>query len=163
MQWIIDGNNLIHRIPALKRRIDGDPDGVRQQLVVLLAGLLGASDVDGIVVVFDGRGDRVSQQQPVAGVTLVYSPSHMSADAVIEQWVQAAPDPARCRVVTSDRMERDSVRAAGADSMPCGDFVMWMQDQQRNLGHWLQRRRKQERTTLGDFFPLGAPNKRGGD
>lgn len=153
MQWIIDGNNLIHRIPALQRQVRLDADGARQGLIALVGGLIGTPEVESLVVVFDGRGDHVIRESALAGVTRVYSPSHLTADAVIEQWVRAAPDPGRCCVVTSDRLERDSVRAAGADSMACGDFIEWMATRQRTLGQWLQRRRSSTGASLADFFP----------
>ncbi len=154
MQWIIDGSNLMYRIPSLRRLLPHDADTVRQRLVAMLAALLGAPEVDEIIVVFDGRGDRISRATPTPGITLVYSPAHLSADAVIERLAVNAANPARCRVVSSDRLERDAVRAAGAESMACGDFIPWLEQQQQGLNGWLTRRRHEKPPpTLGDRFP----------
>ncbi len=156
MRWIIDGNNLLHRIPPLQQMLARDAEQARQNLLSMLAGILGIVGVDEIVLVFDGRGDRVGRLQPLPGLTVLYSSDKLSADAVIERLVSSADEPSRWRVVTSDRMERETAHAAGAETMGCGDFIDWMEQQQRNMqGSLAQRRRREVPPTLGDLFPKG--------
>ncbi len=157
MRWIIDGNNLLHRIPPLRGLLSRDPEQARQGLQAMLASLLGLAGVDEIVLVFDGRGRRVGRLDPLPGLTVLYSSDGLTADAVIERLVLSADDPVRCRVVSSDRMERETALAAGADTMGCGDFLLWMEEQQRNLrGNLTRRRNRENPPTLGDIFP-GSP------
>ncbi len=146
---IVDGYSLIHRHPESRELLGRNRDLACQRITRLLdecAGLMAARTT----IVFDGRG-RAAQPAPHDGPTeIIYAPAHLTADTVIERMVCNEADPARVRVVTSDRRERDTVTAAGAQAMSCGEFL-----------DWAGRRRATPRTargnkrgfTLGDHFP----------
>ncbi len=160
MHWIIDGNNLLHRIPSLKQKLARDAERARQELLSMLAGMLGMAGVEEVVLVFDGRGARVGSLHPLPGLTLIYSSDTLTADGVIERLVLSSDEPSRWRVVTSDRMERETAHAAGAETMGCGDFIDWLEQQHRNLqGSLAQRRRRETAQRLGDMFPEGYGGK----
>lgn len=160
MRWIIDGNNLLYRLPLLQPVLTRDAEQARQRLAAMLAGLVGLSGVEEIVLVFDGRGSRVGRLSPAPGLTVMYSSDSMTADGVIERLVSTSDEPGQWRVVSSDRMERETAHAAGAETMGCGDFIDWMMQQRNRFqGSLAQRRRREPPPTLGDLFPEGYRGK----
>ncbi|MDP2991542.1 MAG: NYN domain-containing protein [Kiritimatiellota bacterium] len=148
-RWlIIDGYNLIHRTgnhlaggPTLREvGMPRDLAGKRRHLIQLLEKTVGIL-AERITVVFDGHssgdghsGDGPDEQESQV-VEVLFSPRDKTADTVIEQLVfQAglAGRPAcnavrstagRVVVVTSDRLERETTDAAGAETMACSVFL----------------------------------------
>lgn len=123
--WIIiDGHSLLHRDPecaALQHAHKGAQ--ARLRLLGKLAAVAGRL-APRWTIVFDGRdtggpGDEVVPP----GFDVRYSPASLTADTVIERLAADAPRPDRVLVVTSDRLERETVDAAGARSMGCTDFL----------------------------------------
>ncbi len=93
----------------------------------------------------------------------MFSPGHQTADTVIERMVQQSPSPEDILVVTSDRMERESVMAAGAHTMSCGEFMEWSERCERNLARRASSAgQPAPRATLGDFFPEKRMNDKAG-
>ncbi|MDZ4197747.1 MAG: NYN domain-containing protein [Kiritimatiellia bacterium] len=121
---IVDGFSLLHRHPESLAILNaGRAYPARRFLVGEIGRICGAL-AERTIVVFDGQGDG-GPAEDFAGipVEVCYSPSGTTADLVIERLVRQAPDPDRVLVVTSDRQERESVDAAGARHMGCGDFL----------------------------------------
>ncbi len=130
-KWlIIDGYNLIHRagdyrsgVPALREiGMSRDLDGRRWQLVQLLEKTVGVL-AERITVVFDGRSEKALDEQESPVVEVLFSPGNKTADTVIEQLVFQAGAADGIVVVTSDRLERETTDAAGAQTMACSVFV----------------------------------------
>lgn len=137
-KWlIIDGYNLIHRTGAPTLREVGMPRdlaGKRRRLIQLLEKTVGIL-AERITVVFDGRsggdghsgGDGRSSggpdEQESLVVEVLFSPRDKTADTVIEQLVFQAGAAGRVVVVTSDRLERETTEAAGAETMACSVFL----------------------------------------
>ena len=121
---IVDGHSLLYRDAALaQRQRDGQGAAARWRLVRKLDRVAG-SLARRITVVFDGRAEGGPGDEPTSrAVEILYSPGDRTADAIIERLVLTAPDRQRITVITSDRMERESVEAAGAQSLGCGDFL----------------------------------------
>ena len=157
-RWlIVDGFSLLHRDEKLAAVLQAGRLFEARRLLVQgldrIAGALAARTT----VVFDGRREGGSGDEAIdVSIEVVFSPSHLTADSVIERLVQAATPAAGILVVTSDRLERETVGAAGAESMSCGDFLDLCRREEAHL-----RRRAQPasgagpapRPTLGDFFP----------
>lgn len=148
---IIDGYNLLHQLEADPA---GRPAGGRARLLKLLEPLLGAL-AEKITVVFDGR--QASATREATGpekIEIIYSPADKSADSVIENLVGNAARPEDILVVTSDRYERDSVTARGADSMASSIFIALMREMSDRLDKKIAAFNKGRRSiTLADFFP----------
>ena len=123
---LVDGHSLLHRMPACAAaHRAGRLYEARRRLVERLERVAGAIGGQ-VTVVFDGRADGGPSVEESGGpVEVVFSPARLSADAVIERRVAAAARPGQILVVTSDRLERETVDAAGADTMSCGDFLAW--------------------------------------
>lgn len=121
-ELIVDGYNVIHAWPRLKRvmREHGLEDA-RHALIHMLAEY-GARSGAKVTVVFDAHGRRDDGTKPaiVDGVTVRYGTRGASADHVIERLAnQAARRDGALDVVvaTSDRLQRDIVGGMGVPTM----------------------------------------------
>jgi uncharacterized protein len=119
---IVDGYNTVHAWPSLRTVLSAHGlEEARRQLVRALAEFSAASRVD-VTVVFDApRGTgRAATEETVDGVHVRFTGGHDSADHVIERLAYLATrgGPATDVVVaTSDRLQRDMVRAMGVTTM----------------------------------------------
>ncbi len=153
VRWIIvDGYSLLHRHPT-----SGSKTGAlltaRHRLIRQLEEVAG-NLAERLTVVFDGvaRGGREGYES--ASIEVVFSPADKTADTVIERLVHDDGDPAGILVVTSDRLERETTSAAGADTMSCGDFLDLCERTRAYLSRQSAARHgKKSGARLGDFFP----------
>jgi predicted RNA-binding protein with PIN domain len=155
-RWVlIDGYNLIHRDTAAAAGLQGGRlFEARRRLVRRIESLapqLGSR----VTIVFDGRETGGPDPETPAGpVEVVFSPAHVSADTWIERTAHLHAARAPMLVVTSDRLERDAVAAAGADTMGCGDFLDLCGRLEQALASSIRRPAPPAaRRTLGDVFP----------
>lgn len=148
---IIDGYSLLYRRRAAghaaSRALETERDLLVRE-VEAAAGWL----ADRVTMVFDGRQAGGSADGSSAAVEILFSPPDKTADTVIERLVHAAPRPEGVLVVTSDRRERDTVSAAGAQTISCGDFLARCAEL-RAVRPAPAREPRGGRATLGDFFP----------
>lgn len=122
---VVDGYNAIRESPRYRKLIDEDLAGpilhdvyVRARTALLAdVGAFAQGSFGEATVVFDGFGNPDPERPPMrsAGVNVVFSPSGVEADAVIERLVtEARASGAEVTVVTSD---------AGVQSTVFGDGV----------------------------------------
>ena len=117
MRWIVDGMNVIGTRP------DGwwrDRHAAMVRLVDLLERWAAADGAD-VTVVFE-QPPRPPIRSSVVEVAHAARPRPNSADDEIVRRVRSAPDPASVRVVTSDGVLSDQVRAAGASVYSSATF-----------------------------------------
>ena len=112
---IVDGYNVIHAWPSLKRLMDVSLEVARDKLVERLSvyGLVTGSDV---TVVFDAHhsASRANAEERVEGVRVMFTRKGHSADHAIERIAyEAAGAGDMITVATSDRFQRDLVRGMG--------------------------------------------------
>jgi predicted RNA-binding protein with PIN domain len=118
MPIILDGNNLLHRLP----RVDRSRAAVRREVLDATR-----HEKVSVTVVFDGPPPAGAPAREHLGqVTIVYSGAQ-TADDVIVGMLPSGGAAKQWSVVTDDRGLADRVRARGATS--------------RQLAEW-QRRRK---------------------
>lgn len=131
---LVDGANLLHAWPELRALMKRDRDAARSQLVQRLSAVHDAEQTR-VTVVFDGRGDELVVERPSGYVTfsVLYTPSSLTADDVIEQLVGRAADPSACRVATGDQAERQTIEAAGAVWVPTSDLAAWVERAEARL------------------------------
>lgn len=133
--WVvIDGYSLVHRDAAAApvHRSGRLAEGRRRVIARLerIAPQLG----DRVTLVFDGRDPGgPDTESPPGPVEVVFTPSNRSADAWIERLASEHAATLPMLVVTSDRLERTSAAAAGAETMGCGDFLDWCETIERGL------------------------------
>jgi len=152
IEWlIIDGYSLLYRDHQTRATLGRNLQLARHTLIRSIERGAG-SIAKKVTVVFDGRGEQISQDDLPCPIEILFAPGHLTADSVIERMVASAPNAASIMVVTSDRHERETVMAAGATSMSCGSFLeMCAREDAR-----LQRPspgRKKLKPTIGDHFP----------
>ena len=75
---IIDGNNLLHKIPSFKKNFASNPDNTRRSLVEAVKGRVKIKSK--IIFVFDGHSDDRAQN-------VIYSGAK-TADEVIRKYIE---------------------------------------------------------------------------
>lgn len=112
---IVDGYNVIHAWPSLKRLLGVSLEAARDKLVERLS-VYGLVTGDDVTVVFDAHHSSAtsSAEEMVEGVRVVFTRKGHSADHAIERIAYAATRAGDgVTVATSDRFQSDLVRGMG--------------------------------------------------
>jgi len=151
---IIDGNNLLHSDPGLAPLVRNNFSLARNELVRRLEELLGLM-ADRITVVFDGTLGGKQTGFESSAVEVFFTSADVSADAAVERLASDAANPQSVLVISSDRLERHTVEAAGIRSLSCRSFLEEVTLAQDSLRKRIQNttRKPGTRGTLGEFFP----------
>ena len=125
---LIDGANILHAWPEIAAVLRRDGDAARAQLI-LRAAAIHDEEAMRVTVVFDGRGEDIAVEHPSkqASLSVVFTPTGVTADTVIERMVGRSADPANCVVATDDRAERETVIAAGATAISASELIAWIE------------------------------------
>jgi uncharacterized protein len=112
---IVDGHSVIHAWDEL-RKLHRDSPRRHLARLTLLKRMRTYQDMTGVrvVVVFDGIGERITDEREQQGLQIFYADSSHTADAVIERLAAKYAKEYPLRVATADGMERDTVEAFGA-------------------------------------------------
>jgi uncharacterized protein len=140
---LVDGSNVMHAWPELRALLGRDRDTARGKLSQAVSVLHDVEQVR-VSLVFDGRGQEISVEQPSGQATfaLIYTPSGTTADDVIEQLVGQAREPGQCVVATDDRAERQVIESLGAAGMSAADLATWIERAGQRQGARLAERRR---------------------
>jgi predicted RNA-binding protein with PIN domain len=118
---VVDGYNLVHKIPALKALVEGGLEQARDRLVLLLADHALRRNL-AVTVVFDNRrGIAGTRGDSRAGVKVVFAQS--DADSYIKRMLERERSPRSWTVVTSDNSIRRHVADFGARTMLSEDLA----------------------------------------
>lgn len=99
MHWLIDGHNLIGRMPNLQLDDPHDEEKLLQYLRQYRA-----RTGHPITVVFDsGYGHRSGQTKKQGGITVQFAPSGKTADQILMRRIRRIKNPQAYMIVTSDR------------------------------------------------------------
>lgn len=132
MSILIDGHNLIGRMPSLSLQ---DPHD-EEKLVRLLVSYR-ARTGKSLAVVFDpGQTPSVLERRRQGGIEIVFAPYGSSADTVIARRVRRNRDPQSLRVVTSDRQLAHAVTQQGARVQSAEAFAKDLSAQQDTPSEW---------------------------
>ncbi|TSJ79716.1 NYN domain-containing protein [Rariglobus hedericola] len=125
---------MLHAWPELRALLKRDRDAARSQLVQRLGAVHDAESVR-VTVVIDGRGREIVIEHPSKQdtLTVIYTPSSLTADDVIEQMVGRSPDPATCEVATGDQAERSTIEALGSVWVPPADLLARIERAEQRL------------------------------
>jgi len=100
---IIDGNNLIHKIPHIKKVFLKDKiSGIESLIEALRGRLLGYSSIK---IVFDGHGKSVSKEAEFSG--------SKTADELIRTEIENHSNPKTLKVISSDYYILGLAKACG--------------------------------------------------
>lgn len=110
---IVDGHSIIFAWPKLRQLHARRGSLARETLIKELRHYQDWTGVH-VVVVFDGRGERVTEQSDPHDVQIFYAPHDRSADAIIERLASKYASRFEVTVATSDSLEMETVNACGA-------------------------------------------------
>lgn len=119
--YVIDGYNLLHRLPCLAELLARDMEQARDRLVGLISGWKAGKTI-AVTVVFDGTGGTFSPPRSSSGVKVVFSRPPSDADAHIKNLVAKHARPRSLTVVTSDNAVLKHVRDCGARTLGSDEF-----------------------------------------
>lgn len=138
---LVDGHSVIFGWPELTRKHQRRQESGREELIRLLTAYQDQSGTR-VVLVFDGRGPRVSEQTEEGGIQIFYAPEHATADAVIERLCAKYAGTRRITVATSDAMERQTAFSFGAESISVSTLKEWLEREEKDFGRRLADLRK---------------------
>lgn len=119
MPFLIDGHNLVGRMPDL--RLD-DPDD-EAKLVMRLRTYCARTGKRATVVFDHGLPGGRSYELSGGGVDVVFASTGRSADGILRERLRRARDPRGLTVVTSDRQVISTAQARGAQVMRSEEFA----------------------------------------
>jgi len=111
---IVDGHSIIFAWPEL-RKLHGRRSSLARE--ALIKQLRDYQDWTGVhvVVVFDGKGRKISATSEPGEVQIFYSRTGQSADSIIERLASKYAKRFELTVATSDSMEAETVQACSAE------------------------------------------------
>ena len=153
IKWlIIDGHNLLHKQPDLVSLMNKSQEQARTALIRLIEPIT-TRIASQTTVVFDGQERGSDPTLSTKQIDVLYAPAQLTADGLIERLVIQSREPQTICVVTSDRLEQQTVSSAGAQIQSAEDFL---RQQNRSYGTtYSTRMRPGQKPKLGDIFPDG--------
>tara|TARA_R110001592_G_scaffold188853_3_gene434257 strand:+ start:237 stop:755 length:519 start_codon:yes stop_codon:yes gene_type:complete len=150
---LVDGYNILHKCSWLKSLLRHDLETAREALIDKVAHFCSHSGTR-VTIVFDGRGrkipEKVAHNRSVGSLKILYSPSQLTADSVIERMVYETPRKMDVVVVTNDRGVRDLCRGMGALVMDAQNFLSCIQESSRATSETVKRTQAPMPHHLGD-------------
>lgn len=113
---IVDAHSVIFAWPELKSLHQRRMSLARDELIKLLTQFHDTTDVR-VVVVFDGKGERLSEETEPGGIQIFYASDSQTADDVIERLVAKYSTTYDITVATADRLEQQTVSTFGASCL----------------------------------------------
>ena len=110
---LVDGHSVIFAWPELRALHVRRMAAARDALVRTLTDYQDQSGVR-VVVVFDGRGERATEESEPGGIQVFYAPAGGTADGIIERLVARYAATHRLIVATSDGLEQQTAMSFGA-------------------------------------------------
>lgn len=143
---IIDGFNVIYQLPELLKLLRRSQELACAALVDEVSSIHSASGMR-VSVVFDGVGQKVDIQYPTGnqGIAVLYAPSGLSADGLIEQLVAKSSEPETITVASRDNAVALSIRTNGAFTITPEELQDWIRRSCERSNRTLQRVRQHNR------------------
>lgn len=142
---LVDGYNVLHQSHKLLHLVRQDMETAREALIDKVAHYC-IQTGRRVTIVFDGRGPKITQKvahnRAVPTLEVLYSPGHLTADAVIERMVYQKARKMDAIVVTSDRGVRDLCRGMGALVMDANNFLQSLQETRADIGETVRNTQK---------------------
>jgi uncharacterized protein len=110
---IVDGHSVIFAWDDLRRLHKRRSSLGRDALIKCLGDYQDRTGTR-VVVVFDGKGEQISETSFPGDVHIFYSRRGQAADTIVERLASKYAGRFELTVVTSDSLERETVNACGA-------------------------------------------------
>jgi predicted RNA-binding protein with PIN domain len=110
---IVDGHSVIFAWPELRKLHERRTSLAREALIKRLRDYQDRTGTR-VVVVFDGKGERITETAHPGDVHVFYSRRGQTADAIIERLASKYAGRFNLSVATSDYLEQQTVNASGA-------------------------------------------------
>ena len=110
---LVDGHSIIFAWPELRKLQTRRPSLAREALIKQLRHYQDWTGAH-VAVVFDGSGDRVTEESDPHDVQIFYARRGQSADAIVERLASKYASRFEITVATSDSLEKETVNACGA-------------------------------------------------
>ena len=135
--FILDGYNVIYKMPEMKRRLGESLEAARTALAVYLSGWRRRYPDAEVCIVFDGKDNEFSSGHTtgIAGIGCSFTRSNETADERIIALIRNAQNSRNITVITEDNSVRNSSLAYGAEV--------------KKVDYLLPRGRKKEETPKG--------------
>ncbi|MBL7070559.1 MAG: NYN domain-containing protein [Candidatus Omnitrophica bacterium] len=114
--FIIDGYNVIHKIPELCAKLEESLESARDALVIEIQSWKRRYADSKAYIVFDGKNEDIFDDLPtrILGIDCVFTRSKESADDRIISMVRNAEAPSLITVISDDNQVRNGCRMQGA-------------------------------------------------
>jgi len=135
MILLVDGYNVIHRVPELEKSLDGGLQNARNRLALQVSNWSRAHPGFECVIVFDGEYQGPgSRAERIAGIRCIFSMRAHGGDAELIRFVRDHKGrKSDITVVSDDNNVGNNCRAHGAVVRPSG-FIMGAQARRPRRG-----------------------------
>ncbi len=135
---IVDGHSVVFGWPELRKLHARRNVLARDELVKILTEYQDASGVR-VVVVFDGKGEKLSEESAPGGIQIFYSASDQTADQIVERLVAKYAGAHEITVATSDHLEQQTATTFGALVVSPEGLRLWLAEARSDLQRRLKK------------------------
>jgi predicted RNA-binding protein with PIN domain len=116
---LLDGYNIIHKIPQLQNHLNHGLEDARKALANFMITWAKTTHHKGsISIVFDGRDGIISSSQSLCGIKCIYTKTKQEADDKIISIVRNSQNKKDITVISDDNYVTNNCRAHGATVRP---------------------------------------------
>ncbi|MCX6161907.1 MAG: NYN domain-containing protein [Ignavibacteriae bacterium] len=126
---IIDGNNLMHKMPNLKSRLKDNPETARLSLTETVKSKIKKGEK--VIFVFDGFGGMIKSKD------IIFS-GCKTADEIIRKYIEDNYRKNEIKVVSSDMEILRLAKVCGCEIMKSEDYISEIRiagDKGKNINH----------------------------
>lgn len=136
---IVDGHSIIFAWPELRALHDHKTALARDRLTSILTEYQDLTGVN-VVLVFDGKGPVITQENEPGGIQVFYSNTGHTADDIIERLVAKYGSLYPITVATSDLLEQQTAIAFGGNCISAESLRTQVADARSTFTRELKRR-----------------------
>jgi len=136
---IVDGHSVIFAWPELRALHDSKTALARERLTRILTEYQDLSGIS-VVLVFDGRGPVITQENEPGGIQIFYSNTGRTADDIVERLVAKYGKIYSITVATSDMLEQQTAIAFGGNCISADGLRKLVTDARETFARELKRR-----------------------
>lgn len=157
---LVDGYNIIHAWPDLKKFAEGNMDLARIKLLDALASYGGIRHGE-IIVVFDAYGveGRLEEIFKYHNIHVVFTKEAQTADQYIEKFAFDHNKKYKITVATSDGLQQVIIRGAGCALLSASELREEVERAKEKANHSYHKKQRITRNSLEEVLPSEALEK----